>query len=225
MEGTGTVKIEVKNVSFCYRRKQILSDISFQVKKGECLAIVGANGTGKSTLLSILAGIRKPKEGEVVCHGKTGYLPQGIALLEDMTVEDNLRFFAGLSKCGIPKELPFGLDQRRKERVGKLSGGQKRQVSIACALLGDPEILLLDEPAAALDIEYRDALLQLLQQLKKEGRTILYVGHDPMELADIYDNLLCLGSAVQYYSRESLSGENGDRTLFYRNYVDMIKQG
>ena len=135
------MSIEVNQMSFSYRKKPVLSDISFRAREGECIAVAGVNGRGKSTLLAILAGILKPKTGTVGCYGRVGYLPQSISLFEDMTVEDNLRFFAGLAKCEVPKELPFRLNDKRKERVGWLSGGQKRQVSIACALLGEPQVL------------------------------------------------------------------------------------
>jgi len=218
------ISIEVNQVSFAYRKKPVLSDISFRTQEGECLAVVGANGRGKSTLLAILAGILKPKEGTAVCYGKVGYLPQSIALFEDMTVEDNLCFFAGLAKCEVPKELPFRLDDKRKERVSRLSGGQKRQVSIACALLGEPQVLLLDEPAAGLDIEYRESLTELLQKKKEAGCTILYVGHEPLEIADICDKLLLLGKTVQIYRREELAGGVEDKMLFCQNYMEIMKQ-
>lgn len=215
--------VEVNQISFSYRKKPVLSDISFRAEEGECLAVVGANGRGKSTLLAILAGILKPKEGTTVCYGKVGYLPQSISLFEDMTVEDNLRFFAGLAKCEVPNELPFRLDDKRNERVGKLSGGQKRQVSIACALLGEPKVLLLDEPAAGLDVEYRESLLQLLKEKKEAGCTILYVGHEPLEVADICDKLLFLGETVAVYPREALAGETDDKLLFCKNYTELMK--
>lgn len=215
--------VEVNQISFSYRKKPVLSDISFRVQEGECVAVVGVNGRGKSTLLAILAGILKPKEGTAVCNGKVGYLPQSISLFEDMTMEDNLRFFAGLAKCNVPKELPFRLDEKRRERVGRLSGGQKRQVSIACALLGEPKVLLLDEPAAGLDVEYRESLMQLLQERKAVGCTILYVGHEPLEVADICDKLLFLGETVRLYTKEELTGEEEDKMLFCRNYTELMK--
>ena len=217
------ISVEVNQLSFSYRKKPVLSDISFRVQEGECIAVAGVNGRGKSTLLAILAGILKPKAGTAVCCGKVGYLPQSISLFEDMTVEDNLRFFAGLAKCEVPKELPFRLDDKRRERVGRLSGGQKRQVSIACAMLGEPSVLLLDEPAAGLDVEYRESLMQLLQEKKAAGCTILYVGHDPLELADICDKLLFLGETVRFYTKEELAGEEEDKMLFCRNYTELMK--
>ena len=217
------ISIEVNQVSFSYRKKPVLSDISFCVRKGECLAVVGANGRGKSTLLAILAGILKPKQGTAVCYGKTGYLPQNIALFEDMTVEDNLRFFAGLAKCEVPESLPFRLDDKRKERVGRLSVGQKRQVSIACALLGEPEVLLLDEPAAGLDVEYKEELMRLLKDKKEAGCTILYVGHEPLELVEICSQFLFLGKTVRLCAKEELAGETEDRLLFCDRFAELMK--
>lgn len=224
MQGTEQSMLEIKNISFRYRRKMVLRDVSFSVGKGECFVLAGANGAGKSTLLSIVAGILKPGSGEVLCRGKIGYLPQGISLFEDMTVNDNLQFFAGLAKCSIPEFLPFSLEERRHEKVGKLSGGQKKQLSIACALLGNPEILLLDEPIASLDIVFRDEFLEMLRELKAQGMTIVYVGHDPAEFESICDSILFLGSKNEYFTREEFLKNGSDNSLFAKNYIDMMKR-
>ena len=224
MQGTEQSMLEIKNISFRYRRKMVLRDVSFSVGKGECFVLAGANGAGKSTLLSIIAGILKPGSGEVLCRGKIGYLPQGISLFEDMSVNDNLQFFAGLAKCSIPEFLPFSLEERRHEKVGKLSGGQKKQLSIACALLGNPEILLLDEPIASLDIVFRDEFLEMLRELKAQGMTIVYVGHDPAEFESICDSILFLGSKNEYFTREEFLKNGSDNSLFAKNYIDMMKR-
>lgn len=224
MQGTQQSMLEVKNVSFRYRRKEVLRDVSFSIGEGECLVVAGGNGVGKSTLLSVIAGILKPGNGEVLCRGKIGYLPQGISLFEDMSVNDNLQFFAGLAKCSVPELLPFSLEEKRKEKVGKLSGGQKKQLSIACALLGDPKVLLLDEPIASLDIVFRDEFLEILSGLKAQGMTIVYVGHDPAEFERIFDKILFLGSENECYTREEFLQKCGDDSLFTKNYIDMIKQ-
>jgi len=224
MQGMEQSMLEINNVSFRYRRKMVLRDVSFCVRKGECLVLAGANGAGKSTLLSIIAGILKPRSGEVLSHGKIGYLPQGISLFEDMSVKDNLKFFAGLAKCSVPECLPFSLEEKRNEKVGKLSGGQKKQLSIACALLGNPEIVLLDEPIASLDIVFRDEFLEMLRELKERGVTIVYVGHDPAEFESICDNILFLGSKNEYFTREEFLKKDSDNSLFTKNYIDMIKR-
>jgi len=224
MQGAEQIMLEINNVSFRYRRKMVLRDINFKVGKGECLVLAGANGAGKSTLLSIIAGILKPGSGEVFCHGKIGYLPQGISLFEDMSVKDNLLFFAGLAKCSVPESLPFSLEEKRHEKVGRLSGGQKKQLSIACALLGNPEILLLDEPIASLDFAFRDEFLEMLRELKEQGMTIVYVGHDPVEFENICDSILFLGSKNEYFTREEFLEKGSDNSLFVKNYINMIKR-
>ena len=203
--------ISVKDLSFSYGKKRILSGLSFSAGPGECVAIIGSNGSGKSTTLSLITGALKPAAGEIAVTGKIGFIPQGTALFEDMTVEDNLRFFAGLFHAEVPSVLPFDLNKDRKKRVSKLSGGRKKQVSIAAALLGDPENILLDEPAAGLDLVYQQQLIDLLFQLKAAGRTILYVGHNPFEYAAVFDRLVFLGKdGPRYFSRNDFGGNETD---------------
>lgn len=202
--------ISVQNVSFSYGKRCVLEELSFTAGAGECVVFAGHNGAGKSTALSLIAGALDPSGGTVTVRGKTGLVPQGSALFEDMTVGDNLSFFAGLARCAVPEELPFGVQRHKKIRVSRLSGGMKKQVSIACALLGEPEILLLDEPCAGLDVVYRAELVDLIQTLKRDGRTVIYVSHEPMEFADFYDRLVFFGDRITCFEREELSGEPAD---------------
>ena len=125
--------ITVSDLAFSYGKKTILNGLSFSAGPGECVAIIGSNGSGKSTTLSLITGALKPERGTISVEGRIGFIPQGTALFEDMTVEDNLRFFAGLFHASVPKSLPFGLSGDLKKRVSKLSGGRKKQVSIAAA--------------------------------------------------------------------------------------------
>ncbi|MBP3729265.1 MAG: ABC transporter ATP-binding protein [Lachnospiraceae bacterium] len=185
--------IRAERLSFSYGKGALIREVDFTVNAGECLVITGPNGSGKSTLLSLLAGALKPRSGAVRREGKLGLVPQGTALFEDMSVEDNLLYFAALSHVRVPDPLPFGLEQYREKRLSALSGGSKKRVSIACALLGDPANLLLDEPCAGLDIAYRHELSGLIGDLKQEGRTVIYVAHDPAEYAPFFDQLLFLG--------------------------------
>lgn len=198
--------IELRGVTFSYGKRTILRDLSFTAQPGECVVLAGPNGSGKSTALSIIAGVLRPTQGEIITQGTIGYAPQGTALFEDMSVADNLRFFADLAHCTVPRHLPFSLDQHRKIKVSKLSGGMKKQVSIACTLLGDPSLILLDEPCAALDVEYRSELITLIHQLKEQGKTIIYASHEPMEFASFYDKLVFLGEHAVCCSRDQLSG-------------------
>ncbi len=202
--------LEVRSLSFSYRRKPVVSGLSFIALPGTVTVLAGPNGSGKSTTLSLIAGILKPDSGGVLADGRIGYVPQGVALFEDMTVQDNLRFFASEAKAEIPKNLPFGLEKILKKRVSALSGGMKKRVSICVALLGDPEILLFDEPVESLDLIFRDELSDMIRSLKAQGRTILYVGHETGEYTDFYDRMIFIGrEGARFYQRSELSGTSG----------------
>lgn len=218
--------IRANNLSFSYGKSKIIEGISFQAAPCQCLVIAGPNGCGKSTLLSILAGILKPQAGSVTADGKIGYVPQGSALLEDATVEENLRFFAGLAKSTVPAALPFSVEEHKKQKVSRLSGGMKMQVSIACAMMGDPTVLLLDEPCSSLDITFREEMAVLIAQWKSEGKTVLYVGHDPAEFYPFYDSILFLTPSPLLRTRPEIDQEAGNAEAFaalYKTILSMSK--
>lgn len=202
--------IQLHEVFFSYGKREILQDLSFSVGPGECVVLAGPNGSGKSTAISVIAGVLRAASGEISVRGSVGFVPQGTALFEDMSVGDNLRFFAGLKNCPVPDRLPFGVERHWKTRVSRLSGGLKKQVSIACALLGDPQVILMDEPCASLDICYREELANLIGELKARGCAIVYVGHEPMEFAPFYDRLIFFGNGQTAYTRDQLSGNPAD---------------
>ena len=203
--------LSVSGLTFSYNRRRLLEGLTFSAAPGECVVLAGPNGSGKSTALSLIAGVLKPASGSVNADSRIGYVPQGTALFEDMTVSDNLAFFAGLAGVKVPGELAFGVDSVRKKKVSALSGGTKKRVSIVCALLGDPGILLFDEPCSGLDVQYRDELQALILKLKQEGRTVCYVGHEISEFAAFYDRLVFLGNEVpKVYEKADLSGPSGD---------------
>jgi len=203
--------LTVTGLTFSYNRKPLLDALSFQAAPGECVVLAGPNGSGKSTALSLLAGVLKPDAGSVTAEGRIGYVPQGTALFEDMTVADNLAFFADLAGVKLPEEFAFGVGRFLKKKVSSLSGGTKKRVSIVCALLGDPENLLFDEPCAGLDVQYRDELTALILRLKSEGRSICYVGHEASEFASFYDRLVFLGGEKpQVFEKADLSGASGN---------------
>lgn len=206
------------NVCFSYGKRKILENLSFSVEPGECVVLAGPNGSGKSTALAILAGVFRPDSGEVHADGPIGYVPQGTALFEDMTVGDNLRFFAGTAGAEIQKPLPFDVEQMWKKKVSKLSGGMKKRVSIASALTGSPRLVLLDEPCASLDVVYKAELISLIQDLKKRECAIVYVSHDPMEVASFYNKLIYFGDEIVTYTREQLSGDSEDESEFYKRF-------
>lgn len=217
--------IQVQNVCFSYGKRKILDGLSFHVSPGECVVFAGSNGAGKSTALSLVAQVLRPTGGAVTVNGRVGLVPQGTALFEDMSVQDNLRFFARLAGCPVPDALPFGVERYGKMRVSKLSGGMKKQVDIACALLGDPKIVLLDEPCAGLDVVYREELLALVRKLKEDGCAVIYVSHEPMEFASIYDKLIFFGKTPACYTRAQLSGDAADDTCLNKRFSELFRAG
>lgn len=190
--------IIVNNLSFSYGKRVILDNISFSIKSGSAAALVGDNGSGKSTLLALLAGIIRPKRGEISVNGSVAYLPQDISLVEELTFQDNLKYFASLARCKVPSVLPFGADRMRKMKIKSMSGGMKKLCSICCTLLADADIYMFDEPCASLDKEHREMLAEYIKNLVKQGKTVLYVGHDETEYKDFTDTVIAVnGCAIE----------------------------
>lgn len=187
--------IEVKDIKKSYGKKRVLSDISFQAECGECVAIVGRNGCGKTTLMQILAGVVKPDSGTVSYFGNDplkqkrvfrqfcGYVPQELPLIEELSVKDNLRLW-GADRGAAYEEIvkKFQLKELMNIAVSKLSGGMKRRLSIACALSEWPPILLLDEPVTALDLYYKDSIEQWLNEYRKLNGIVIMTTHDEKEI-------------------------------------------
>ena len=223
--------ISAERLKFSYGKGRLIQNMDFTVHPGECVVLTGPNGSGKSTLLSLLAGTLKPDEGHISVKGTLGLIPQGTALFEDMSVQDNLKFFAGLAGVPVPKELPFSLDPYRKKRLSALSGGTKKRVSITCALLGEPRNILFDEPCAGLDILYQQELSDLILSLKQKGCCLLYVGHDPQEYVRFFDRLIFLGEDEPRYFEASLfaspSGESYETAMnvaaTYRSLCEEVR--
>ena len=220
--------ITVEKLSFSYGKRKVLDEVSFEAGAGECIVLAGPNGSGKSTALSIIAGALKASSGCVSIDGKVGYVPQGTALLEDATVEENLKFFSALAGGSVPDKLPFSVEKYLSRRVARLSGGMKKQVSIACALIGDTQIILLDEPCAALDIAFRDEMISIIAEWKAQGKSVIYVGHDPMEFYSIYDRIVFLDKPVKIVVRDGTDNSDirseADFTQFYKNTLSAIER-
>lgn len=199
--------LSVNDIRFSYRGQNVLDGLSLSVGAGECLVIAGPNGCGKSTALALMAGVLQPQGGSVSLCERIGYVPQKGGLMEDMSVMDNLRFFAGLAGSQLPKMQPLGIDAYLKKRVSRLSGGMKKRVSIACALAAQPQVLLLDEPCEALDAPGLNELAGLIAYLKSCGMAIVYVGHDTDEFAPFFDRLAFIRDGrAQIYPRAALVG-------------------
>lgn len=189
--------VKISHLQKKYGKRVILEDINFQAECGECIAIVGKNGCGKSTLMRILAGIMKPDDGEVLYFGQEalrkrkifqqycGYVPQENPLMEELSVKDNLKLWGG-KKGKIREEVTelFQLQDMMNVPVEKLSGGMKRRVSIACALINMPPIILMDEPTTALDLYYKEGIHQWMKKYQKGNGIIIMTTHDEQEIME-----------------------------------------
>lgn len=201
--------LEASNLQLHYGKRQILKDISFQAAEGECIGILGVNGCGKSTLLKILAGVLKPDNGRVCFDGAdacassklfaeyAGYVPQDNPLIEELTVQDNLKLWYTRSKSDINAELHRGvlhmleLESVLKAKVNTLSGGMKKRLSIGCALANRPAVLILDEPAAALDLPCKEEIRGYLKKYLNNRGTVIITTHEEPDL-DICNRLFVL---------------------------------
>lgn len=219
--------IAVSGLAKHYRKKQVLKDIGFQVASGECVVIVGRNGCGKSTLLRALAGVQRADQGIIQYFGTPagknsrvyrkycGYVPQENPLLEELSVKDNLKFWGGDHRKNSEQIIrQFALDEMLHTKVEKLSGGMKRRLAIACALLEFPPVLLMDEPTAALDIYYKESILTWMSEYKKCNGTILMTSHEEQEIL-FADRCLLMHDG---YMRE-LSPDKEKRLKELKNYL------
>ena len=182
--------LSVRGIEKRYGERRALRDVSFDVRPGELVAVVGPNGAGKTTLLSILAGVQRPSAGSVsgpsarAQGGRAiGWAPQQPALYSKLTVAENLRLFARLEQVSDPQRAVermlehTGLTERARERVERLSGGNRQRVNVALGLLSDPQLLALDEPSSALDPRQRSRLWELLGALAGRRTSVLFSTH------------------------------------------------
>ena len=209
--------IEVQHISKKYGKKQILNDISFQVNQGERVVIVGKNGSGKTTLLRIMSGIIKADAGEIRYFGESinkhskvfrkycGYVPQENPLIEELSVGDNLLLWSKNKHIREDIIKRFQLQDMQKTKVAKLSGGMKRRLSIACAFLQQPAILLLDEPTTALDLYYKADILKCLEDYQKNGGVVLMTSHDETEILNADRCFIMSAGQLQEMKKDEIS--------------------
>jgi len=189
--------IQARNVVKKFGAFTAIEGINLNVEKGSIYGFLGPNGCGKSTTIRVLTGLLSPTSGEVDVLGlkipkqsellrlKIGYMTQKFSLYDDLTVEENLQFIGqifGMPNHDLRQRLDqqlrtYGLDQRRKQRVGGMSGGQKQRLSLAAATMHNPELLFLDEPTSAVDPENRREFWEQLFDLSDQGTTILITTH------------------------------------------------
>lgn len=205
--------LEVDGISKSYFGQQVLTPVSFCLPAGCCIGITGENGSGKSTLLRLLAQIERPDRGDIRFQGKSvlgdraflrhrvGYVPQNHDLLEELTVQSQLKLWQ--SACGLDGALSgeilelMELGPIMKQKIRYLSGGTKRRVSIAMALLSGPELLIMDEATAGLDLEYSQRLLECMEKHLASNGRIVWCSHHKAELDRLCGSCLRIGSGRQ----------------------------
>jgi ABC-2 type transport system ATP-binding protein len=189
--------LNVRHLQKFYGKNEALKDVTFSVRPGTCFGLLGQNGAGKSTTMKILTGLVDPDGGNAEVLGKdalkerseirrqVGYVPQSITLYEKLSAYDNLKFFGEMYGVKGP-ELKTriddilrktGLDDRRNDAVETFSGGMKRRINMAAAMLHRPKLLILDEPTVGIDPQSRNHIFEMIQSLKKNGVTIIYSTH------------------------------------------------
>ena len=203
---------ECKNLIKRYGDATVVNDVSFQIAPGECLGVIGPNGAGKTTTLRMCLGLSSPESGSVHAFGlqmpqdalaikaRLGVVSQFDTLDPDFTCAENLMVFGryfGMKKAEIAQRIPqllefAALTHKADAKPGQLSGGMKRRLSLARALINNPDVLLLDEPTTGLDPQARHLMWERLQQLLQQGKSILLTTHFMDEAERLCDRLLVL---------------------------------
>ena len=181
--------ITIENVSVKYK-KTVLNDVNIKASNGECIGLLGLNGSGKSTLLSAIAGIKKPASGKITTEGKIGFVTQENALIDELTAYDNILMWTSMKKDDILKALQgpelsiLKVSDFINVKVRNMSGGMKKRLALASVIITDPDILLMDEPLAALDIPAKSDILKFIDAYKAKGGIVFIASHE----AEVFDH-------------------------------------
>lgn len=190
--------LSVKNISKKYPSVTALNNVSLHIPQGVCFGLVGPNGAGKSTFIKIIASVIHDFDGDIHYSGqkpRIGYVSQEISLEDTVSAVDNLSFFGklyGLRGKKLKRRIDevlddTGLKERKKDKVKTFSGGMKRRLNIGCAILHEPDLIIMDEPTVGIDPQSRLHIFQMIERFKKEGRTILYASHYMEEIERLCD--------------------------------------
>jgi ABC-2 type transport system ATP-binding protein len=206
------VLLSVSNLTKSYGDRRAVDGVSFQVLAGQTVGLLGPNGAGKSTTVGMLCGLLRPDAGEVRLGGelvgpgaaaakrRIGVVPQDLALYDDLAARENLRLFGALyglegaalqQRCEAALALVNLLD-RARDKPATFSGGMKRRLNIAAALMHDPELLILDEPTVGVDPQSRNAIFDTLERLKAQGRSLIYTSHYMEEVERLADHIVII---------------------------------
>ena len=226
--------ISIQNLSKTYNESfQALKNVSLDINKGEIFALLGPNGAGKTTLINIICGLVRPSSGSVTVNGadiikdykatrsQIGLVPQELTLEQFETVFQNVSYTRGLyGKSGNPNYIEkvlrdLSLWDKKKTRLGQLSGGMKRRVLIAKALSHEPSVLFLDEPTAGVDVELRQDMWRIVENLRQTGVTIILTTHYIEEAEAIADRVGVIdnGKMIVVDEKDALISKMGQKKL------------
>lgn len=214
-----------------FGRKTVIKDLSFDVKAGEIFGLLGSNGSGKTTTLRALLGFYEPTGGELLIDGKkydpedttvtVGYLPEERGLYKKETVLDNMIYFGELKGLKDPRDWSLKylkrvkLDDKANEKLEKLSGGQQQKVQLGVTIMGDPKLLILDEPTKGFDPMNRRLLMEIIEESHKNGAAIIMITHYMDEVEKLCDRAILLkdGVAHAYGTIEEIKKAHKNKSL------------
>ena len=221
-----------KDLNKSFNEIKAVNGVSFSINRGEIFGLLGPNGAGKTTTIRMLATVLQPDQGEVTIGGYStrqnapearaiiGVCPQDLALYEDLSAMDNLVFFGRMSgldgteaKARAASNLELmGLTERAKGKIAKFSGGMKRRINLAVALMGTPRMLFLDEPTVGIDPQSRNNIYEVIENLRDKGMTILYTTHYMEEANRLCDRVAIMdaGQIIAMDTPRGLKSQIGD---------------
>jgi len=206
------ILLEVQQLTKSFSSRKVVDEVSFTVRQGQTIGLLGPNGAGKSSTVNMICGLLQADSGYVKLSGQTisggnnqakrklGLVPQDLALFEDLSARENLKIFGALyglsgqqlqTRCDAVLEL-VSLSDRAKDKPATFSGGMKRRLNIAAALLHEPELLILDEPTVGVDPQSRNAIFDALEILKSQGRSLIYTSHYMEEVERLADHIVII---------------------------------
>ncbi len=224
--------VEICHFKMSFGDKTVIKDLSFDVFRGEVFGFLGSNGSGKTTTLRALLGLYQPTAGDLLINGKPysvesqirlGYLPEERGLYKKEKVLDVMLYFGQLKGLSRKEAKDFSLkflervnlSDKANTQLDKLSGGQQQKIQLGVTIMGDPELLIMDEPTKGFDPVNRRLLMNIIEEQRKAGATIIYVTHQMEEVERLCDRLILLkdGQAAAYGTLEEVKSQFGGASM------------
>jgi len=238
--------IEVQHLSKKFKKNTAVKNISFSIEKGEIFGFLGPNGAGKTTTLNMLSGLLQSDEGAITldgfnlknniieCKKSIGVVPQEISLYDEFSAYDNLMFWGALYKIPAKKLKEnisiflklIGLEDRKGDLVKTYSGGMKRRVNIAAALLHEPKILFMDEPTVGVDPQSRNRIFEIIKTLNKQGMTIIYTTHYMEEVEHLCNRIaiIDMGEIVAQGTLQELQNQSKVKEMIVLTFKSLSEE-